>query len=272
MEKTYFAVAIFLIGLCLGSFVNAAVWRIKNKKNLTTDRSECTHCHYKLESYDLIPVVSWLWLKGRCRKCKKPISAQYPIVELTVAAYFIASLAFWPYELATVPELLMFVIWLLAGVGLAILVVYDLRWMILPDKVVFSLVGLGMAMTVLKGLQAQSLAQYFFDVVGSLLVLSGFYLVLYVYSKGKWIGFGDVKLGVALGLLLTNWQLSLLALFLANFIGCLVIIPGLLTKRLKRTSHIPFGPFLVAGFIIAGLFGQQLLDWYMAITFAGIVQ
>ncbi len=270
MEKTLFAFSLFFVGLCLGSFVNAAVWRIKHKKDLMFARSECTKCHYKLEWYDLIPVLSWLFLKGKCRKCHKPISAQYPAVELAVAAFFVASLAFWPQSLTTVNDLLQFIIWLIAGVGLSILVVYDIRWMLLPDKVVFPVIGLGVAMTILHALEAASISQFLFDVLGSLLILSGFYLVLFIVSSGKWVGFGDIKLGIALALLLCNWQLAVLAFFLANLIGTLVYAPALSSGKIKRSAHIPFGPFLIAGFLIAGLFGQSIIDWYIMLTYSGI--
>lgn len=270
MEKTYFAFTLFFIGLCLGSFVNAAVWRIKHKKDLLLGRSECTKCHYQLEWFDLIPVLSWLFLKGRCRKCHKPIGLQYPLVELAMAAFFVASLAFWPYGFDTVNHLLQFGIWLLAGVGLAILFVYDLRWLILPDRVVMPLILLGLGMTILHGLGATSWVKFLFDMVGSLLILSGFYLMLFIFSKGKWVGFGDIKLGAALALLLCNWQLALLTFFLANLIGTLVFAPALSTGKLKRSSHIPFGPFLIAGFLIAGLFGQSIIDWYIALTYSGL--
>lgn len=271
MEKTYIALTLFLVGLCLGSFVNAAVWRIKKKKNLATDRSECIHCHYKLEAIDLIPVVSWLWLGGKCRKCKKPISAQYPIVEVAVALFFLVSFVVWPYGVESAVQVGLFALWLIAGVGLAILTVYDIKWMLLPDKVVFPLIAIGIVSASLRATQSHNLLQYLFvDLGGSLAILSGFYLLLYMYSKGKWIGFGDVKLGLVLGLFLADWQLSLLALFLANLIGCLVIIPLLATKRITRTSHVPFGPFLIAGFIAAGLFGGQLISWYVTLTYAGL--
>lgn len=270
MEKTLFALCLFFVGLCLGSFVNAAVWRIKHKKDLMFARSECTKCHYKLEWYDLIPVLSWLFLKGKCRKCHKPISAQYPIVELGVAAFFVASLAFWPNALNTVNDLLQFAIWLIAGVGLSILVVYDIRWLILPDKVVAPLIGLGLGMTILHGIEATSFSSFLIDVFGSLLILSGFYLVLYIVSSGKWVGFGDIKLGAALALLLCNWQLAVLAFFLANLIGTLFFAPALSAGKIKRSAHIPFGPFLIAGFLIAGLFGQSIIDWYIVLTYSGI--
>ncbi len=270
MEKTYFALSLFLIGLCLGSFVNAAVWRIKHKKDLLVERSECTKCHYKLAWYDLVPVLSWVFLRGKCRKCHKPISPQYPLVELAVAAFFVASFAFWPYDLNTINQLLMFGIWLLSGVGLAILFVYDLRWLILPDKVVIPIIGLGIANAIVVGLQADNFGYFLFNLLGSIAILSGFYFFLYIASRGKWIGFGDIKLGLALGLLLSDWQLALLAFFLANLIGTLFFAPALSTGKLKRTAHIPFGPFLIAGYLLAGLFGHAIIEWYMVLTYSGM--
>jgi len=270
MEKTLFAVALFIVGLCLGSFVNAAVWRIKNKKDLLKDRSECTHCHHKLSWLDLFPVLSWVFLRGKCRYCKKPISAQYPLVELAVAAFFVVSLAFWPFGFSNTNEILQFSVWLLAGVGLAILFVYDIKWLLLPDRVVFPLIGLGIIMTILHGLGSTNVLSFATDVIGSLLILSGFYLILFIFSSGRWVGFGDIKLGVALALLLCDWKLALLTLFLANLIGTLVFAPALITKKIKRTSHVPFGPFLIAGFLIAGIFGVQIVEWYTTLIYSGV--
>ena len=270
MEKTLFAVALFMLGLVLGSFVNAAVWRLKNKKDLLMGRSECTHCHHQLAWYDLIPVASWLLLGGRCRYCNKKISPRYPLVELGLAAYFVASLAFWPYGFSGTIELLRFTIWIIAGVPLAILFLYDLKWLILPDKVTFPLIGLGIGMAILHGLQATSLSAFLTDLCGSLAILSGFYLALYLLSKGRWVGLGDVKLGAGLALLVCDWHLALIAFFLANFIGTLVSIPAIIFKKIQRNSHIPFGPFLILGFVIAGLFGQEIMTWFIASMYVGL--
>ncbi|MEK7621307.1 MAG: prepilin peptidase [Patescibacteria group bacterium] len=270
MEKTYFAFALFFVGLCLGSFVNAAVWRIKHKKDLLLGRSECTKCHYKLAWYDLIPVLSWMLLRGKCRKCHKSISPQYPLVELGLGTFFITSLAFWPHSLDSVNHLLQFGIWLMAGVALAILFVYDIKWLTLPDKVVFPLIGLGVAASILYALEADDFGYYLINLLGSISILSGFYYLLYVVSKGQWVGFGDIKLGLALALLLCDWRLALLAFFLANLIGTLVFAPALSIGKIKRSTHIPFGPFLIVGFLIAGLVGRNIIEWYMVITYSGI--
>lgn len=270
MEKTYFAIALLFLGLCLGSFINAAVWRLKHKKDIFLDRSECTKCHYKLGVLDLIPVFSWLALRGKCRKCSKPISVQYPLVELATAALFVLSLAFWPFGFESVNNIFQFAVWLLACVALVFLFVYDLKWLILPDKAVFILAFLGVSMAILYSIQADSFSAFFQDVIFSLLILSGFYLLLFIYSKGKWIGFGDVKLGVGLALLLCNWQLAIVALFLANLIGTLVFLPLLALKKVGRSSQIPFGPFLIVGTIVAFLFGSDIISWYNSILFSGI--
>lgn len=270
MSKTLFGICLFLLGLTLGSFVNAAVWRIKHKKDLMFGRSECTKCHYTLGWRDLIPLVSWLTLRGKCRKCRKPISVQYPLVELAVAAFFVASLAFWPLGFDGATQLLQFSVWLVAGVMMAILFVYDLKWLILPDKVVFPFIGVSAMMAILYSLRADSGIEFLGNIAGSLLILSGFYMLIYIYSKGKWIGFGDVKLGIGLALLLSNWQLALVAFFLANLIGTLVFAPLMATKRISRQTHIPFGPFLIIGTVIAMLFGYSIIEWYNSVLFSGL--
>ncbi len=270
MDELFIILSLALLGVCFGSFVNAAVWRIKKKKNLVNDRSQCVHCHHKLAAYDLIPILSWLSLSGKCRYCKKPISKQYPLVELAVTALFVGSYLFWPYALIDPVSWALFALWLIAGVMLAILFVYDLKWLLLPDKVVFPLIGVGLITVILKLVTAQDIVATLLNTFFAVLILSGIYLVVFIWSKGSWIGFGDVKLGLALALLLGDWQLALLALFLANLIGCIVVIPAMAQNKLKRTAHIPFGPFLIAGFIIAGIFGPDLIEWYLAFSMIGI--
>lgn len=253
-----------ILGVCLGSFVNAAVWRIKVHKDITRDRSECVHCHHKLAAIDLIPIVSWLMLGGKCRYCRVPISVQYPIVEAAVMLYFVVSYLVWPQSLDNAHAWLDFSLWLSYGVGLAILFVYDLKWYLLPDKVVWPLVALGAVDFINTALwQHWSFSQVVVELILSVMVIAGVYYALYFASKGKWVGFGDVKLGLFMGLAL-GWQAGLVCLLLANLIGCLIVIPGLLSGKLKRDSRIPFGPLLIIGFVLAGLYGQRLFEWYVS--------
>lgn len=262
MNELFIILALGLTGVCLGSFANAAIWRLKVRKDIVRDRSECTHCHHKLAANDLIPVISWLMLRGKCRYCHKKIDDN-PLVELGVGVYFVTSYLLWPEILNNSYAWFDFSLWLLYGVGLAILFVYDLRWYLLPDRVVWPLVGLSGIDFIARCLSQHWTTQQFFVEAGlALLVIAGVYYLLHLVSKGKWVGLGDVKLGIFMGLAL-GWQAGLIALLLANLIGCLVIIPGMISGKLRRDSQVPFGPLLIAGFIIAGLWGQQLVDWYM---------
>ncbi len=158
----------------------------------------------------------------------------------------------------------MFGLWLVFIVALMALLIYDLRWLILPDVIVFPLIVLGFAYAGLRlvGVEEKSLLDTGFELIAGAFSIGGFYYLLHVISKGKWVGFGDVKLGVFLGVVL-GWQSGLLIIMIANLIGCLVVLPGLLSGKLNGNSKVPFGPFLIVGFFIAGLFGRRLIDLYL---------
>ena len=254
-----------LLGLCFGSFVNALVWRLRKKRNFVSERSECTHCHHILAWYDLVPVLSWVSLRGRCRYCHKHIDDS-PVTELGVAVVFGLSYLFWPFGFSTV-GLLLLVVWLVVVVLLAALFLYDLRWMLLPNKLVFPLIGLGVLWVSVYylGFMPTAPLDILKDSVLGVASVAGLYGLLYWVSKGSWVGFGDVKLGVFMGLVL-GWQQGLLAVVLANVIAFLLVLPGLLSGKIKRTARIPFGPFLIVATIIAFLFGQHILTWYFLST------
>lgn len=289
MENSIIYIALTLTGLCFGSFGGAMVWRLRAKQlvedrannedydkgelkrleklttsKATNDRSRCLHCSYVLKWYDLIPVVSWLSLGGKCRQCRTRIGYLEPLMEIGVAVFFVASFAFWPYSLDMGLEIVRFVVWLMAGVGLAILFAYDSKWFLLPDRVSFTVIGLGIISVILTALQSSDLVGTLIGIAGAVMVLSGLYLALYMISRGAWVGFGDVKLGLGLALLLADWQLAFIALFAANLIGCLVVIPAMISGKLKRNSHVPFGPFLIAGFVVAQLTGTYLVQMYIS--------
>jgi prepilin signal peptidase PulO-like enzyme (type II secretory pathway) len=279
--------ALVLFGLVFGSFAGASVWRLRarqlvaDKKSgehvdhaeykklkklahekLSKDHSRCLHCGYELRWYDLIPLVSWVTLGGRCRDCRKPIGIMEPLIELGTAAFFVLSYILWPFDLTTGLQVAQFIIWLISGVGLAIMFAYDARWFLLPDKVNFAVIGLGFVSAVLMIIESHNHMGAFLNVLGSVAVLSGIYYGLYLISKGRWIGFGDIKLGLGLGLLLGDWQLAVIGLFFANLIGCIIVIPLMVTGKLKRSSHVPFGPLLIAGAIVAKLVGMGIAEFY----------
>ncbi len=266
------------IGLCLGSFVNALVWRIhkqeanlstknkqKNQKDLSIlhGRSMCPNCLHKLSPKDLIPVISWIMLGGKCRYCHKSISWQYPIVEIVTAVLFLLSYAFWPYGFAA-SGVFQFIIWLMLSVGFMALIVYDLRWMILPDRITFVLIGLVFLQIIVEIIVFKDLSLMLMAIIG-IFTTSGLFYLLFQVSDGKWIGGGDVKLAIALGALVGGPYESLLLIFVASLLGTLVSIPLIIKKG--RSHHIPFGPFLIISTMIVYLFGQQIISWYQSLIF-----
>jgi len=258
-----------ILGAAMGSFAGAVVWRLKHKRDIVRERSECEYCHHKLGVLDLIPIVSWVTLAGKCRYCHKPIGRSALLLEVALAVYFVISYLAWPYGLTTGLEWLALVLWLVMGVGLAILFVYDLRWYLLPDKVVFPLIAVSGVLFVLRAVaEGWTPGIFIVELALALLAVAGFYGFIYTVSKGEWVGFGDVKLGVVIGLAL-GWQLALLAVLIANLVGVLVILPGLASGKLQRSSRVPFGPFLITGLVLSGLFGQQILLWYASLITPG---
>ncbi len=240
---------------------NTPAKNTKQKYSILNGRSMCVHCKHVLSPLDLIPVFSWLGLRGRCRYCKEPISWQYPVVELVTTILFLASYFFWPVRLAGY-QWIVFVSWLVTLVGLVAMAVYDLKWFILPDK-------LTAFVTALVGLQL-SVGFVFFgqsgrDLIGAIVggaICFGLFWTLFQVSGGKWIGGGDVKLVFVLGLLAGDAVRALLTIFLASLIGCFVALMVLPFKRLRLHSKLPFGPLLIAGTIIVYLFGAGMVAWY----------
>ena len=287
MNDLVISLVLLVLGLVLGSFAGAQVWRLRasqlvaDKKSgdpfdhpeytrlkkltsgkLSKDRSRCLHCNYELRWHDLIPLASWIRLKGKCRQCRHPIGAMEPLIEIGTAVFFVASFLFWPFELNSGLAIASLVLWLVAGVGLAILFAYDAKWYLLPDRVNVFVIAIGLISAVLAVLASSDTVGAIISVIGAVGILSGLYLVLYFVSKGRWIGFGDIKLGLGLGLLLADWRLAVIALFFANLIGCLIVIPLMVMGKLKRDSQVPFGPLLIAGAIVAKLIGVGIVEFY----------
>lgn len=258
------AVFVGLVGLAMGSFADAVAWRIHTKRDFVKDRSECEHCHHKLGALDLIPVVSWATLGGKCRYCKHPIPATVPLVELGMGLAFGLSFLYWPFGFGTWQGVALFGFWAVYLVLLGILFVYDLRWQLLSDAIVYPLIGFSFVDAALRvSFQTQAtVADYASHVVLGVVAMAGVYALLYMISRGKWVGFGDVKLAVFIGAIL-GWEKTLVVLMLANVLGLLVVLPGLVSKKLTAKSHVPFGPFMIVAFVVVGLFGDAVIRWYL---------
>ncbi len=265
-----------LMGLSLGSFTNALVWRLheldkrkpkysRNQLSIARGRSMCVHCGHILSSRDLVPVISWFTLGGKCRYCQKTIP-DTPVPELVTPMLFVVSYLVWPYGLSGL-GLARFIIWLVVLVGFVALSMYDYRWRLLPNKILYPLGMLVAIQVVLEVLLRGGWSR----VVGALwgvAVGAGIFEVIYRLSKGKLIGGGDIRLGVVYGLLLGGPVQSMLCIFLASIFGTVIAIPSLVSGSTKSTTKIPFGPYLIAATVIVYLWGTDVIQWYR--TMAGI--
>jgi len=257
------AIILIVFGLCLGSFLNAMVWRMHLGKDWVRGRSECDNCGHRLSVADLLPLFSWLALGGRCRYCKQSISWQHPAVELAMAGVFVASYHFWPGGVLGAGQGILFITWLLSSVGLMALLLYDLRHMLLPSHILyptFAVAAAGRLVYILR--YSDNVAHSFWLLALSLAVASGVFLLLFYVSRGRWIGFGDVRLGLINGTLLATPAKSFLMIFLASLLGSMFALPAVAAGRSKMSSRIPYGPFLIAATAITLLFGQSFITWY----------
>lgn len=274
-------VVLAVLGLIFGSFVNALIWRLHEREgmqgkgnrrkkhsarnlSMLTGRSMCTHCGHELAVADLVPVFSYLWLRGKCRYCGKRIE-DTPLAELLTAVLFVLSYIWWPLSLAgdgiTMGKVL-FVLWLAFCVGFVALALYDIRWFLLPDRIVYPLIFLALIQVAVRVLAPDGGWPVVAGAVWGVLFTAGLFFAIFEVSDGTWIGFGDVKLAVVLGLLVGGPIRALLLLFIASLLGSLVAIPLLLRGRATARTPLPFGPFLLAATVVVVLFGGYITGWY----------
>ncbi len=250
-----------VFGLIFGSAINAMVWRLYVGRSWVRGRSECSECGHALHAKDLVPVVSWLLLGGKCRYCRKPIT-DHPVVELVTALVFGVS----AYVLAPVGVVAWVGLgfWLVMAVMLIVLAVYDARWMILPDKVMLPLIGVAAVYVATMSLLRHSPQVAIGALAAALVAGGGFYLLVAV-TKGRAMGGGDIKLAFAMGLML-GVQGTAVALLVAFNVAAVVGVVMIATKVKGRRDQIPFGPYLVGGTMVAFLFGRELVGWYLRIN------
>lgn len=269
-----------LIGLSLGSFVNALVWRMRHNEviegngaeggkkspkkgtsySIINGRSICVKCKHQLAWNDLIPIMSWLALSGKCRYCKKNISVQYPLIELLVAFLAVFSLALWPYAFSSLASWLSFGLWIASLPLFVAIIIYDIKYTIMPTVFIYILDVIAVFFTFSLAFESKSISNVISAAIGSL-IIGCFFWCLHVFSKGKWIGGGDVRFGFTMGLFL-GWQKAVLGLALASYLGTALVIVLLVLGKYRKKMRIPFGPFLVTGTLLALLYGNIILDWY----------
>ncbi len=238
---------IFLYGITIGSFLNVVIYRLPKHENIAIVRSHCMTCGYQLRWFDLVPLFSWLALRGRCRKCKAPISKQYPIIEAANGMIYVITFLVHGLSVESIIYCLLFS-------ALLALSVIDFRTYEIPLGINVFILILGV---VHLGLDYLNWRHY---VIG-LLAVSIFLAILYYASGGRAIGGGDVKLMGAAGLLL-GWKLIILAFFLGCIIGSVIHIARM---KISKAEHVlAMGPYLSAGIFISALWGNKLIDWYLS--------
>lgn len=239
---------LFIYGITLGSFYNVIGIRVPLKQSIVAPRSACPICGHQLKAYELIPLVSYIIQKGKCRDCKSRISPVYPIMELLTGVLFATAplVIGWSGELVVALALIsMFII----------IIVSDIHYMIIPDKVLLWFAGIFLIARIIW-----PLSPWWDSLLGA---VTGFTLLLIIalVSNGG-MGFGDVKLYALLGFIL-GVKLVLLSFFLSTLFGAVIGGVAMLLKIVKRRQPIPFGPFIAAGTLAAYYWGIQLIEMYI---------
>lgn len=272
-------VFVFLFGSVVGSFLNVVIHRVPREESIVFPNSACPKCKTPIKPYDNIPLFGWLMLGGKCRSCKTPISPRYPAVELLTALVFV--LTYWQIGFtAFLPVALVFVASMIA------LIFIDSEHMILPNVITYPLFFLALAVRIVYPLvfgseyftdlkyspltYLQSYPVWLVSLVGAVfggLVGGGFlWLVGEVWKRLRGVdamGLGDVKMMFAVGALL-GWRLTFLSIFLGAFSGAIIGLFAIYKQEEKNMqAQIPFGIFLGIGSILALLFGEPLINWYM---------
>jgi prepilin signal peptidase PulO-like enzyme (type II secretory pathway) len=247
------SVFIFVIGACIGSFLNCVIYRLENEKTLT-GRSFCPNCRHSLSWQDLFPIFSFIFLGGKCRYCRKKISIQYPLIEIFTGLIFLAIFYIIGAPVSSRDFLDIIFLFYIAS-SLIVIFVYDLKHYEIPDKILFPAIAVTLVLRLVFDFRS------ILNFIVATAMAAGFFFSIWFFSKGRWMGFGDVKLAVLMGLLLGFYN-TLVALFLAFFFGAIISIILIAFYGKKLKSEVPFGPFLIAGTFVGLFWGSQVIQWY----------
>jgi leader peptidase (prepilin peptidase)/N-methyltransferase len=248
-------IAVGILGLLIGSFLNVVIHRVPLGESVIRPRSRCPQCGAELRERDNIPVLSWLLLRGRCRSCNAAISVRYPLVELGTGLLF-AAVAWWCGLAWQLPAFLY-----LAAIAVALSAI-DLDVKRLPDAIVLPSYVVALVLLLLPAVVEGRWLDLLHGVLTGLALFAFYFLLAVIYPAG--MGFGDVKLSGVLGLYLgwVSWPLAILATFAAFLLGSVVGVVVIVRGKGGRKTKVPFGPFMLLGTFLALFFGQPVVDWY----------
>ncbi len=278
IEFFMFLFFVFIFGLCVGSFLNVVIDRLQQNESIIAGRSYCDSCKKKLLWYDMFPVFSYLFLKGKCRFCHAKISIQYPAVELTTGILFLVSLLCHPEFISgsrlqalemlnqvQYDNYLSFIFQLLIISSLIVIFFTDLKYGIIPDKIIYPAVVVSFLFISFTSKESWlhfvhpatfevGLINYLLSAFGSFL----FFLLLYLITRGRGMGFGDVKFAFLMGLFL-GFPKIITAFYIAFLTGAIISLILVIWRKKKfRGGTIPFGPFLVFGTLAALFLGEKI--------------
>lgn len=242
---------VILIGLSIGSFLNVCIYRIPEGKSIVFPPSSCTTCGEKIKAWDLIPVISFILLRGKCRGCGEKISIRYPLIEMLTAALFATLLYKFGLEIRTL---------IYAAIVSILIVIFfiDLEHMIIPDglNLLLALMGITLNIAYMGGNYKYALLNMLYG----LLLGGGIFFILALFGA---MGGGDIKLIAALGLVF-GWKLLIPLMFFSFLIGGIIGIALLVLKIKKIKDMIPFGPYIAVSSVIIVFFGSNLVNWYLS--------
>jgi leader peptidase (prepilin peptidase)/N-methyltransferase len=267
------ATLVGVFGLAIGSFLNVVVYRVPIHQSIVSPPSACPGCHSEIKAYDNVPIISWLILRGHCRTCKTKISVRYPLVEAGTALFFVlvgiafartVSAAATP-ALAISAALVLVALLYLAAISVALAIV-DIETHTLPNKIVLPAYAVEAALLLAAAIVGGHWDALLRGGIG-MVAFAVFYFILMIIRPDG-MGFGDVKLSGALGLVLgwMGWGSLITGLFAAFVLGGLFGIVLILARKANRKSGIPYGPWMLAGAWIGIFFGNSLWDGYLSLT------
>lgn len=247
MEYIIIYTIIFAFGIIIGSFLNVCIYRIPKKENIVSERSHCMKCGNTLKWYELIPVFSYLIQGGKCRKCRAQLSIQYPCIELLNGLIYVW--IFW--TTGFIPESILFCI---CASTLIVISMIDWRTFEIPQ-------GCNILIGILGGVRVILDLTHWYSYVIGFFIVSGLFMMIFLVTKGKGIGGGDIKLMAAAGLLLGARNI-LLALMIGSIAGSVIHLS--LMKLKNKDRVLAFGPYLAFGIFIAMLYGDKIINWYLS--------
>ena len=241
------------MGACFGSFANVCIYRLPKNKQIISGRSFCPKCKKKINWYDNLPLISFLFLNGKCRKCNKVISPRYFIVELITGFIFL---------LIYLSSDNLFSIIFLSILSLIFIIIFfiDLENLIIPDNLNFSIMALGLLKNFIPNFNTSLIHEINQSIIGGIVGYVSIWLIIFLYKTFKKIdgmGLGDAKLMAGIGLLF-GWQSIPFVLFVSSILGLIFVVPSLIKKQKTMRTEIPFGPFIIVACLIYFAYGEFL--------------